>query len=115
MKKKFNYPLPTQQTPNPDAQLPVAVPPFLEHSEEVKHVPLRPVDVVHGVFENRTIEKRDMTKKFNHKSFIMKRNLKKFCLHLEDLSPSAWLLLPNPPLPVERYAVLSSLFCPNAN
>jgi len=28
-----------QQTPNPDAQLPLAVPPFDEHSLEVKQVP----------------------------------------------------------------------------
>lgn len=71
IKKKFYYSLPTQQTPNPDAQLPVAVPPFLEHSEEVKHVPLRPVDVVHGVLENRTIEKRDMTNIRNNKWEIL--------------------------------------------
>ena len=65
--KLSDYPLPTQQTPNPDAQLPVAVPPLVEHSEEVKHVPLRPVDVVQGVFANRTIEKRDMTENVNFK------------------------------------------------
>lgn len=53
--------LPTQHTPNPDAQLPVAVPPLLEHSDEVKHVPLRPVDVVQGALENRTMENNDMT------------------------------------------------------
>ncbi len=31
--------LQTQQTPNPDAQVPEAVPPFVVHSALVKHVP----------------------------------------------------------------------------
>jgi hypothetical protein len=31
--------LPTQHTPNPEAQVPEAVPPFVVHSALVKHVP----------------------------------------------------------------------------
>ena len=30
----------TQQTPNPEAQPPLAVPDLLAHSEEVKHIPM---------------------------------------------------------------------------
>ena len=32
--------LQTQQTPNPEAQEPDATPPLMEHSADVKHVPL---------------------------------------------------------------------------
>jgi hypothetical protein len=35
--------LPVQQTPNPEAHDPDAVPPFCEHSAEVRHVPLYPL------------------------------------------------------------------------
>ncbi len=58
-----NLSLPTQQIPNPAAQVPVATPPLLEHSAEVKQVPLRPVDVVQALFGNRTIENSERTKK----------------------------------------------------
>jgi hypothetical protein len=37
-----------QQTPNPDAQFPLAVPPLAEHSLVVKQVPLRLFDEPDG-------------------------------------------------------------------
>ena len=36
-----------QHTPNPEAQLPSLFPPWLVHSVEVRHVPRRPLEVVH--------------------------------------------------------------------
>ena len=53
--------LPTQQTPNPEAHVPVAVPPLAEHSADVKHVPLSPVVVLQPALRNRTTENSDMT------------------------------------------------------
>ena len=41
-----------QQVPNPLAQLPDAVPPLLEHSLLVKHVPWLPEVVVHSELGN---------------------------------------------------------------
>jgi hypothetical protein len=38
--KHLNINLQTQQTPNPEAQEPDATPPLLEHSADVRHVPL---------------------------------------------------------------------------
>lgn len=35
-----------QQTPNPDAQLPSWLPPWLVHSVDVRQVPISPLDVV---------------------------------------------------------------------
>jgi len=56
-----------QHTPKPDAQLPLAVPPLLLHSLDVKQVPFRTElcpDVIvlwllHPVFLNCTIEKSE--------------------------------------------------------
>ena len=38
----------TQHTPKEEAQVPEAVPPLLEHSEEVKQVPLYPLEAPQG-------------------------------------------------------------------
>lgn len=50
-----------QQTPNPEAQDPDAVPPYEEHSELVRQVPLYELVPVHKEFGNRTIENIDKT------------------------------------------------------
>ena len=52
---------PVQQTPNPAAHDPAAVPPFCEHSAEVKQVPLYPFVPKHWELANRTIENIDKT------------------------------------------------------
>ena len=44
----------TQHTPKEEAQVPEAVPPLLEHSEEVKHVPLYPLEAPHAELGNVT-------------------------------------------------------------
>lgn len=45
----------TQQTPNPSAQVPLAVPPTEEHSSVVKHVPFcAAVDEAQASFANLT-------------------------------------------------------------
>jgi len=51
----------TQQTPNPAAQFPSAVPDFDVHSELVKHVPMVVDELVdvHSSLGNCTMEKRD--------------------------------------------------------
>ena len=52
----------TQQTPNPAAQFPEAVPPLSLHSVEVKHVPFRPaLDEVHPSFLKVTTLKSEKT------------------------------------------------------
>ena len=52
-----------QQTPNPAAQFPSAVPPAVEHSEEVKQVPKVVVELadVQAWFGNWTIENSENT------------------------------------------------------
>ena len=50
-----------QQTPNPEAHVPVAVPPLAEHSADVKHVPLSPVVVLQPELGNRTTENSEIT------------------------------------------------------
>jgi len=47
--------LSTQQTPNPSAQVPLAVPLTVEHSADERQVPLDPLDAPHGSLENLTI------------------------------------------------------------
>lgn len=53
--------IPMQHTPNPEAQDPDAVPPYDEHSELVKQVPLQEFVPVHAEFGNRAIVKSDRT------------------------------------------------------
>ena len=51
-----------QQTPNPEAQEPDAVPPLSEaHSALVRHVPLKPLVPKHNELANRTMENSDKT------------------------------------------------------
>ena len=50
--------LPRQQTPNPAAQSPLAVPVAEVHSVEVRQVPISPLDAVHASLGNWTTEKR---------------------------------------------------------
>ena len=51
----------TQQTPNPAAQVPLADPPLLAHSEEVKQVPrvVEELLLVHSSLGNCTILNRE--------------------------------------------------------
>ena len=55
-----------QQTPNPDAQVPEAVPPNFEQSDELQHVPLLPAVDAQASFLNVTIVKSDKTEKIKH-------------------------------------------------
>ena len=57
----INMHLHKQQTPNPDAQVPEAVPPNFEQSDELQHVPLLPAVEAHASFLNVTIVNRDKT------------------------------------------------------
>lgn len=58
-----------QHTPKPAAQFPLALPPLLVHSDEVKQVPFRlipdvvagPLSDLQGTFLKETTEKRDHT------------------------------------------------------
>ena len=62
---KINMHLHKQQTPNPDAQVPEAVPPNFEQSEELQHVPLLPAVDAHASFLKVTMVKSDKTEKSN--------------------------------------------------
>ena len=61
----IEYKVNLQQTPNPAAQFPSAVPDFDVHSELVKHVPMVVDELVdvHSSLGNCTTEKRDNSSK----------------------------------------------------
>ena len=68
-----------QQTPNPEAQDPEAVPPLRAHSADVKQVPFRPLVPEHLELANRTMENREKTvrkKSILFKVWLTRRHVK---------------------------------------
>lgn len=90
-----------QQTPNPLAHVPEAVPPRLEHSLDEQQVPLVPVVEVQGPCFQETIVKRDKTE--NRMSATFKRKTK--FLHLLTASGLAATVS----------LTVNGLFCGNVN